>query len=542
MLFNSYLFIFAFLPLLLAGWYFLNRKKRFRLAQGYLIGMSLWFYAYVNLSYLWILLVSCLAGWLLSLLPERLTQRGRRLLIAAGCVLHLGLLGYFKYSNFFLENVNALLGTDFVLTHVILPVGISFYTFQQLAYLIDRCRGEAPGDSFFDYLTFMVYFPQLLQGPILLREELIPQLHDLSRRRFDAGRFALGIQYFVLGLAKKVLLADTLAGAVNFGYENAALLDSPSAVLLAAGYLTELYFDFSGYCDMAVGLGKMVGIEVAQNFDSPFRSGSVREFWRRWHITLGRFFTRYVYIPLGGSRRGKVRTLCNVMIVMLLSGLWHGAAWTFVLWGFLHGLGMIWDNIKRRELPHRWMNRLLTFAYVCLTFVFFRADSIGQGFLVIRKMVAFSWNGFLLQMAQALELKEFYIVDKALSMKFPALLPWFWLVVLLALTALCIRLVCGENTDGLVRRHAAKLAALSAEDVDKIVKKPISTVEVGDKSVDKSNGCVDRPVGHVEIPGDRKSRRNVDRVEKGWAILLAFLFAWSVISMTGVSEYLYFTF
>ncbi len=472
MLFNSHIFIFVFLPLLLAGWYFLNYKRKFMLAQGYLIGMSLWFYAYVNAAYLWLLLGSCIVGWSLSLLPEKISskkgvnaaylwlllgscivgwslsllpekissKKGRKWIIAAGCAFHLGLLGYFKYSNFFLENINAAVGTDFSMMHIVMPVGISFYTFQQLAYLIDRCRGEAPKDSFWDYLTFMVYFPQLLQGPIMLRDELIPQLHEPERRRFDAGRFSEGIQFFIIGLSKKVLLADTLAKAVNFGYSNTAGLDSISAVFLAAGYLTELYFDFSGYCDMAVGIGKMVGIEVAENFDSPFKSASVKEFWRagyltelyfdfsgycdmavgigkmvgievaenfdspfksasvkefwrRWHMTLGRFFTRYVYIPLGGSRRGKARTLCNVMIVMLLSGLWHGAAWTFVLWGFLHGLGMMWDNIKRKGLPCRWINQLLTFLYVSLTFVFFRAESIAQGFLVIGKMFSFQWNG-----------------------------------------------------------------------------------------------------------------------------------------------------
>ena len=352
MLFNSHIFILLFLPLLLAGWYFLNWKKKFQLAQGYLIGMSLWFYAYANLQYLWLLLFSCLIGWLLSCLPEKISsEKGKKVLTGVGCVFHLGLLGYFKYSNFFLENLNTVFHTDFPMLQILLPVGISFYTFQQLAYLIDRCRGDAPRDSFFDYLTFMVYFPQLLQGPILLRSEFMGQLKEPERRRFHAERFSEGIQFFVFGLAKKVLLADTLAKAVNYGYSNVSMLDSISALLLAAGYLTELYFDFSGYCDMAVGLGKMIGLEVAENFDAPFHSASVKEFWRRWHMTLGRFFTRYVYIPLGGNRRGKMRTLCNVMIVMLLSGLWHGAAWTFVLWGFLHGVGMIWDNLEHPHLP-----------------------------------------------------------------------------------------------------------------------------------------------------------------------------------------------
>ncbi len=489
MLFNSHIFILLFLPLLLAGWYFLNWKKKFQLAQGYLIGMSLWFYAYANLQYLWLLLFSCLIGWLLSCLPEKLpSEKGKKALIGIGCVFHLGLLGYFKYSNFFLENLNTVFHTDFPMLQILLPIGISFYTFQQLAYLIDRCRGDAPGDSFFDYLTFMVYFPQLLQGPILLRSEFMGQLKESERRRFHAERFSEGIQFFVFGLAKKVLLADTLAKAVNYGYSNVSMLDSISALLLAAGYLTELYFDFSGYCDMAVGLGKMIGLEVAENFDAPFHSASVKEFWRRWHMTLGRFFTRYVYIPLGGNRKGKMRTLCNVMIVMLLSGLWHGAAWTFVLWGFLHGVGMIWDNLEHPHLPKKWMRQAVTFAYVCMTFVFFRAESIAQGFDVLKSIVSLKWNGFVFQMASALDLTEFYMITKALSMKLPGLLSWFWFGIFVVLIATCVRVLSGKKVSGVVALQKQK--------------------------------------GYGRL----------------YPVLLAVLFTWSMISMTGVSEYLYFSF
>ena len=410
------------------------------------------------------------------------------MLTGVGCVFHLGLLGYFKYSNFFLENLNTVFHTDFSMLQILLPVGISFYTFQQLAYLIDRYRGDAPRDSFFDYLTFMVYFPQLLQGPILLRSEFMGQLKEPERRRFHAERFSEGIQFFVFGLAKKVLLADTLAKAVNYGYSNASMLDSISALLLAAGYLTELYFDFSGYCDMAVGLGKMIGLEVAENFDAPFHSASVKEFWRRWHMTLGRFFTRYVYIPLGGNRKGKMRTLCNVMIVMLLSGLWHGAAWTFVLWGFLHGVGMIWDNLEHPHLPKKWMRQAATFAYVCMTFVFFRAESIAQGIDVLKSIVSLKWNGFVFQMASALDLTEFYMITKALSMKLPGLLSWFWLGIFVVLIAICFRVLSGKKVSGVVALQKQK--------------------------------------GYGRL----------------YPVLLAVLFTWSMISMTGVSEYLYFSF
>lgn len=486
MLFNSHIFLFVFLPLVLAGWYFLNHKNYFKLAQGYLTGMSLWFYAYLNLNYLWMMLGSCLAGYLFCLSFEKIRSKpGRKWMLAAGCLFHLGLLGYFKYSNFFLENINAVFHTDYALLQVLLPVGISFYTFQQLAYLIDRYRGDAPLCTPSDYLLFMVYLPQVLQGPILYYQELVPQFHEENRRRFDAERFAKGLQHFTIGLSKKVLLADTLAKAVNFGYDNIALLDSPSAILLAAGYLIELYFDFSGYCDMAVGLGKMIGIEIIENFDSPFKSASVKEFWRRWHITLGRFFTRYVYIPLGGSRRGMIRTLLNTMIIFLLSGLWHGAAWTFVFWGLLHGIGVAWDSLNLFRFPKKWMQQTVTFAYVCLAFVFFRAETISQGFAVIKAMFLPKWNGFLFRMAEALDISELYIITKALSMKAPALLNWFNLTLLLLLFAVSIVILAGKRA------------------------------------------CV-----IVE-----KTKMSVK-----YTLTMALLFAWSVISMTGVGVYIYFSF
>lgn len=486
MLFHSHVFLFVFLPLMLAGWFFFNHRKRYQLAQGYLTGMSLWFYAYFNIRYLWVLLISCLVGYLFCLV-FKITEdhKRRKAALIAGCIFHLGLLGYFKYSNFFLENVNALLKTDFTLLTVFLPLGISFYTFQQVAYLVDCYKKDAPVCTFFDYLTFMVYFPQILQGPILQYGELIPQLHEEKRRQFCAERFGKGLQRFVPGLAKKVLLADTLAAAVNFGYDNILLLDCPTAILTAAGYLAELYFDFSGYCDMAVGLGKMIGIELPENFDAPFHSGSVKEFWRRWHITLGRFFTRYVYIPLGGSRRGKIRTVQNTMIVFLLSGLWHGASWNFVFWGMLHGIGVAWDSLHLVELPRKWMKKTVTFFYVCLAFVFFRAETIWQGFSLIREMLTLRWNGFLFRMGESLEISELYVLTKGISMALPSFLPFVNLGLLLLLFAICFVVLAGKKAGTIVEE---------------------------------------------KVPG------------KKYAFCMAFLFVWSVLSMSGVSTYIYFSF
>lgn len=512
MLFHSHLFVFLFLPLTLLGWYGLHYIKKEKTAQVFLIAMSLWFYAYLNIHYLWMLLGSCLVNWTLSALMQKKESvstdaagsvsdevlaesgsagTGRRLILVIGLLFHLGTLGYFKYTNFFLENINAVFFTDFAFIDVILPVGISFYAFQQIAFLVDRFRREEKHCSLLDYLTFMTYFPQLLQGPILLGKEFIPQLSDPARGKFDTERFCRGAERFVIGLAKKTLLADTLADFVNFGYGKVGFLDSPSAILLAVGYLFELYFDFSGYCDMAVGVGKMLGLKLPENFDSPFHAASVKEFWRRWHITLGRFFTRYVYIPLGGSRKGKCRTILNTMIIFALSGLWHGASWAFVLWGILHGIGVAFDSLQILKLPAKWMHQLLTFAYVCIAFVFFRAADIAEGFLLLKLAFTKGWTGFLWKMADAFEISELYIVEKLLSMKVPALLPWMNMCVTAA--------VFGISVIVLAQKNAGTYGSLKDGK-----QTPALTVRHG--------------------------------------LWLAFLFAWSMISLTGVSEYIYFSF
>ncbi|MDE6127640.1 MAG: hypothetical protein K2G16_00400 [Lachnospiraceae bacterium] len=311
------------------------------MAQCFLIAMSLWFYAYFNVNYLAVILLSCAANYLFSLLLTRSKEPAfHRAVLIAGCIVNIGILGVFKYYNFFVENLNTVFRTGFTCRHILLPLGISFFTFQQLSFVIDRCKGKAPHYSLPDYLNFVTFFPQLTAGPIVLHSEIVPQFQDLTKRRFAMNDFAQGICCFVFGLSKKVLLADTLAGAVNYGFSEIAKLDTPAAVMVAVSFALELYFDFSGYCDMAIGIGRMFRIRIPDNFNAPYKSASVKEFWKRWHMTLGRFFTQYVYIPLGGSRKGTLRTIRNTMIVFLLSGLWHGADWSFVLWGFLHGVGV----------------------------------------------------------------------------------------------------------------------------------------------------------------------------------------------------------
>ncbi|MDO4571933.1 MAG: MBOAT family O-acyltransferase [Clostridia bacterium] len=394
MLFNSYIFILVFLPLAVAGYFLLNRLGRYTLAKIFLILMSLWFYGYFNPAYLAVIVSSVLANYgIRRLLLNRETLQAKKWGLAAGLLFNIGLLFLFKYYDFFIANVNALFHGALPFLHIALPLGISFFTFQQLSYIIDAYRGGVEDYAFVDYALFVVFFPQLIAGPIVRHAEMIPQFLDPAKKRFDYENFARGLQVFTLGLAKKVLLADTFGRAVDAVYAGLAGARSFDALLAIFAYTMQIYFDFSGYCDMAAGLGLMLNIRIPQNFHSPYRALNAAEFWRRWHMTLGSFFTDYLYIPLGGSRRGRGRALVNVMIVFLVSGLWHGADYTFVLWGALHGLAVVASRLTGRPKspPLRLLSWLLTFLFINLSWVFFRAGSIDEAMQMFRALG--NWNG-----------------------------------------------------------------------------------------------------------------------------------------------------
>lgn len=375
MLFNSYIFLFLFLPVTLFFYYLLNRYEKYTQAKVFLIGMSGWFYAYFNASYLILLCASVAVNYFFH---RRICKERRRSDIIAGVGFNLLLLCYFKYFNFFIENINMVFGASILLKNIVLPLGISFFTFQQISFLADTYRGEAEKCDFIEYALFVVFFPQLIAGPIVTYGEMMAQFRDPARKRPDMDFLTKGIMLFTLGLAKKVILADTLGQAVDWGYGAIGVLDSTNALLISVLYTFQLYFDFSGYCDMAKGIGCMLHIDLPINFNSPYQSAGIIEFWRRWHITLGRFFTNYVYIPLGGSRKGRWKTCRNSFIVFFLSGLWHGASWTFVLWGVMHGAGYIVDYLGKpflKKLPRALMV-FLTFCFVNLAFVAFRAPDL----------------------------------------------------------------------------------------------------------------------------------------------------------------------
>ena len=413
MLFNSYVFLLLFFPLCMIGYFGLNHFKKYDLGQAWLLIMSLWFYGYFNPSYLFIILGSIILNYLFTRLMGRTQDpKLRKAEMILAVILNLGILFYYKYFDFFLMNVNRFAHTDFALHNILLPLGISFFTFQQLSYIVDAYRGQVQQYKFLQYASFVAYFPQLIAGPIVTHDELIPQFMDESKKHFNWDNFASGLFMFTLGLAKKVLLADTFGVASQWGFTNVAELDTTNAMLSCLAYTIQIYFDFSGYCDMAIGIGRMMNLELPVNFDSPYKAQTIDEFWHRWHKTLTRFFTKYLYIPLGGSRRGTIRTYINVMIVYCTSGLWHGAAYTFILWGAMQGVMTIINRIWKKQIQqlHPGLSWCVTFLLVTASMSLFRANSVADFITILKQILMMDFgpvnegimNAFLLPEIQLL--------------------------------------------------------------------------------------------------------------------------------------------
>lgn len=413
MLFNSYIFILFFLPVTVSGYFLINKYRKSEISRidlWWLFLMSLWFYGYSNPVYLLLILSSICVNFFLT---GRITVNRKKARIKyarkwmiAGVVFNLALIFYFKYYDFFISNMNVLFQKDWVLKNIALPLGISFFTFQQISYVVDCYREKDMIQyHFIEYAAYVTFFPQLVAGPIVMHSELVPQMQDKAKKKIDFENMSMGLYALSLGLGKKVLLADTLSKIVNVGYGDMNSLNRISAIVIMISYTLQIYFDFSGYCDMALGMAKMFNIDLPLNFNSPYKAKTVSEFWDRWHMTLTRFFTHYVYIPMGGSRKGKFRTYLNTMIVFLLSGIWHGANWTFVLWGVIHGAFMTVEKIikdlmgmKKKSCVEEQrssfdknttckrvitfigniLGNIYVFVFVNLTWVIFRANSIGE--------------------------------------------------------------------------------------------------------------------------------------------------------------------
>lgn len=389
MLFNSYAF-FILLPILWILYFLLNRLNARRLALMSLLVGSFVFYGFSDPKLCLLLGASILGnyGVHLALMREGVSPNIRKCFLLVGLLFDFSLLFYFKYLNFTLDNINRLFSTSLSWEKIALPLGISFYTFQQVSFVIDSYERKMPRYPFLEYGVFVSFFPQLIAGPIVLHQELIPQLRDKSRYHVNYSNMFRGMEFFVLGLAKKVLIADSFARFCDAGYANVAVLNAPGAFLTMLTYTLEIYFDFSGYCDMAIGLGLFFNIDLPINFRSPYKSLNIVEFWKRWHMTLNRFLTTYLYIPLGGNRKGLFRTLVNIMIVFTVSGIWHGAAWTFLFWGILHGLAQVFWRLTHsvlEKLP-KWFQWLLTFGFANIAWIFFRAEYFRQALSMLRRM------------------------------------------------------------------------------------------------------------------------------------------------------------
>ncbi|MGB5949810.1 MAG: MBOAT family protein [Parvibaculum sp.] len=429
MLFNSPVFLFAFLPAVALLCFFIRARLGREAALGFLVLASLFFYGWWNPVYLPLLIVLAVFNFVLArfILAERIKPGGGRAaaLVAFGVTVDLAALAYFKYTDFFIRTLNEAAKAEVPLQHIVLPLAISFFTFQKIAYLVDAGRGQVEKHSFLEYCFFVMFFPQLIAGPIVHHHEIFSQTKREHSFRFDPMNLAVGLTIFFMGLFKKVVIADNLAPLASAVFGDAGSGHEISFLRAWEGmfaYTFQLYFDFSGYSDMAIGAARIFGIRLPLNFNSPYQAVNITEFWRRWHMTLSRFLRDYLYIPLGGNRRGKRRRYLNLFLTMAIGGLWHGAAWTFVLWGAMHGLMLIvnhgWRAIWTKPIDKWWSRgiaRAVTLLFVALAWVPFRAPDLDAATAIYRGLV--TWPSDL--SIQALGGDLFWL-------SFWVSVAWFW--------------------------------------------------------------------------------------------------------------------
>jgi len=389
MLFNSNEFIFLFLPIAFAVYFFLNAKVSILAGKVWIILASLFFYSWWNINYLPLIVLSILVNFFISqaLMKEPKAKKSYLLL---GLAFNIGLLGYFKYMDFFIKNLNWGFGADIPLLHLALPLAISFYTLQQIAYLVDSYGGLVKEKNFLDYTIFVTFFPQLIAGPIVHHKEMMPQFASLENKIINHQNIATGIFVFSIGLFKKVVIADTFAKWANLGYANVDVLNLIEAWATSLSYTFQLYFDFSGYTDMAIGAALLFNIKLPQNFNSPYKATGLIDFWNRWHMTLTRFITTYIYKPflkfLGSVTFEKA--MFATVFTMFIAGLWHGAAWTFVIFGILHGVAIAINHYWKRskiKMPH-WLAWFITFNFLNFSFIIFRAENMDIAMTMFKTM------------------------------------------------------------------------------------------------------------------------------------------------------------
>ena len=437
MQFNSHYYMLFFLPITILL-YFLANKKKSDWGKIVLIVASIFFFAIGRENMLIYLGISILVNYG-SVLAIKEYKIKNKIVNVLPIIVNVGLLAYFKYYNFALTSVNSLFGTGFELRDIVLPLGISFYTFQQIAYVVSFERGELENTKFIDYLTYILYFPKILMGPLMEPGDFISQINQEDRKKINIKNVAIGAKLISFGLIKKVLLADTFSKAITWSMANFNDLTALDSILLLLFYVFELYFDFSGYSDMAIGTSSMFNIDLPINFDSPYKALSIRDFWKRWHISLTKFLTKYVYIPLGGSRNGKLKTYINVMIVFLISGIWHGDNWTFILWGFLNGLFCCFDRLfenYEEKIPKviRWF---CTFLIICVLWALFSAQSVGKWTKLLGKITNIQDTTISEDLIKSFDLAENqFIYDTFRLNDIVKLIPGFnmWVFILLGFT------------------------------------------------------------------------------------------------------------
>ncbi|SIS47784.1 D-alanyl-lipoteichoic acid acyltransferase DltB, MBOAT superfamily [Neptunomonas antarctica] len=519
MLFNSYTFIFAYLPLTMLIFFAFSRLGNITMALTSLVACSLFFYGWWNPAYLGLIVVSIGWNYFLGRLLEK-DRIQRKALLWLGIVSNIAVLGYFKYANFFVENLNLILVNDIHLETVVLPLAISFFTFQQVAYLVDAYRGETKEHSFLHYCLFVTFFPQLIAGPIVHHKEMLPQFSRPQTYQLQASNIAIGMTIFFIGLFKKVIIADGFArwGSPVFGAADAgqtiSLLEAWAGAL---SYTLQLYFDFSGYSDMAVGLARLFGIKLPINFFSPYRALNISDFWRRWHMTLSRFLRDYLYISLGGNRKGPVRRYTNLMATMVLGGIWHGAGWNFFIWGGLHGcylvIHQLWQATFATTLIatykkywfYRFLAWLITMLVVVVGWVFFRAASFDGAVNILSGM--FAINGCSLPEHYLIATGSVGTILNDLGCKPVAELTYFYgLLQLATLVGFMLVVVWWPNTYELMGRYRP------AYDLGKILYR------------DKSRGFWQW------------------RVSRKWAAMTAIVALIGILALGRVSEFIYFQF
>jgi len=396
MLFNSYEFIFLFLPITFFIYFYLSSKRLIVGAKAFLVFASLFFYSWWNIIYLPLILSSILFNFAIgvSLSKDNVLKNklSKKTILTFAILCNLLLLGYFKYTDFFISNANIILNSNIDLLHIILPLGISFFTFTQIAYIVDAYRGEVKEIDYLNYSLFVTFFPHLLAGPILHHKEIMPQFNHPKSFVKNYKNIAVGIFLFSIGLFKKVVIADTFAVWATNGFDKAEVLNLIEAWATSLSYTFQLYFDFSGYTDMAIGIALLFNIKFPINFNSPYKATNIQDFWRRWHITLSRFLKDYIYIPLGGNRKGETRTYLNLFFTFLIGGLWHGAGWTFIFWGFLHGAALVihraWQKLGfKLNTVLAWF---ITFNFINISWIFFRAKDWDSAIKVLSSMFGFN--------------------------------------------------------------------------------------------------------------------------------------------------------